>query len=89
MANEKPKGSIYHASLMSAYSTIQTAGFVGYFEDFEKAKTKHRAKRCHFWVDTDMLSDRKVQVLTGLNGFVSQISKIEWMSNVKYYMFFQ
>jgi hypothetical protein len=32
-------------------SIFETGGIASYFEDFKNAKTKCRAKRCHFWSD--------------------------------------
>ncbi len=33
-------------------SDFETAGIVGYGEDFKRAKTPLRAKRCRLWADT-------------------------------------
>ncbi len=32
-------------------SNFETAGIVGYVEDFKRAKTQLRAKRCCLWMD--------------------------------------
>ncbi len=33
-------------------SDFETAGIVGYVEDFKRAITTLRIKRCHLWMDT-------------------------------------
>jgi len=33
-------------------SDFESAGIACYFEDFKRTKTKLRAKRCRFWMDT-------------------------------------
>jgi hypothetical protein len=34
-------------------SDFETAGIVGYFEDFKRAKTLLEAKRCQLWMGTN------------------------------------
>ncbi len=37
-------------------SNFETAGIAGYFEDFKRAKTPLRAKRCRLWMGTNYWS---------------------------------
>ena len=66
-------------------SDFETAGIAGYVEDFKRAKTPLRAKRCRLWMDTNYvticaMTGTGVQSIAVANPFCNLIYKfyVDW-----------